>query len=298
MTSDTETRRGIVLAGGTGTRLCPMTRAVSKQLLPVYDKPLVYYPLTTLMLAGVRECLIITTPADTPQFRKLLGDGSAWGLTLAYATQDEPRGIAEALIIAEPFLDGRPSVLVLGDNLFFGHGLGEVLAAADRRRHGATIFAYRVSEPGHYGVVELAADGAISSLEEKPARPRSNLAVTGLYYYDGEAPALARALRPSARGELEVTDLNRAYLARGDLSCEPLGRGFAWLDTGTPEALLEAATFVHTLQKRQGLLLASPEEVAFRKGWIDAAALLRLGRAMGGTAYGQVLEALAREAGA
>lgn len=292
------TRRGIVLAGGTGTRLWPMTRAVGKQLLPVYDKPLVYYPLTTLMLAGVREILVITTPHEAPLFRALLGDGSAWGLALAYAVQPEPRGIAQALVIAEPFLDGRPSALVLGDNLFFGHGLGEVLAAADARGHGATVFGYRVSDPARYGVIELAADGAVVSLEEKPARPRSNLAVTGLYFYDGAAPTLARGLVPSARGELEVTDLNAAYLARGELACVTLGRGFAWLDTGTPEALLEAAMFVQTLQKRQGLLVASPEEVAFRQGWIDAAALVALGRAMGGTPYGQALEAVGREAGA
>ncbi|MBL8786917.1 MAG: glucose-1-phosphate thymidylyltransferase RfbA [Deltaproteobacteria bacterium] len=293
--------KGILLAGGTGTRLWPLTRAVSKQLLPVYDKPMIYHPLSTLMLAGIRDILIITTPADRPAFEAVLGDGTPWGLTLDYAVQPRPDGIAQALIIAEPFLAGHPAALVLGDNLFYGHGLVEVLRAAVTRAAttpGATIFGTRVSDPERYGVAEVDGHGRITSLVEKPnhvANPAACWAVTGLYFYDRHAPALARTLTPSARGELEITDLNARYLERDELELVRLGRGFAWLDTGTHDALLEAGHFVATLQRRQGLIIASPEEVAFRQGWIDAAQLARLAAALGASPYGRYLALLAAE---
>ena len=287
-------RKGILLAGGAGTRLYPATRAISKQLLPVYDKPMVYYPLTTLMLAGIREVLVITTPAEAPRFRELLGDGSAWGMRLAYAEQPRPEGIAQALRIARGFLAGAPSALILGDNLFHGHDLVGRLRAADARREGATIFAYQVQDPSRYGVVTLDAAGRPTAIEEKPARPGSPYAVTGLYFYDGDACDHADALQPSARGELEITDVNRRYLAAGRLEAEVLGRGFAWLDTGTHESLHEASGFVAALQRRQGVLIAAPEEIAFRQGWIDAAALEALAASLARTAYGDYLLGLLR----
>ena len=282
-------RRGIVLAGGSGTRLHPATRAVSKQLLPVYDKPMVYYPLTTLMLAGIREVLVISTPHDLPLFERLLGDGSAWGMRLAYAEQASPDGIAQALVIAEDFLEGAPSALVLGDNLFFGYGFSERLQRADARTAGATVFGYRVTDPQRYGVVAFGSDGRATDIVEKPARPPSDVAVTGLYFYDQHAPAYVRALRPSARGEYEITDLNRRYLQQGALHVEALGRGFAWLDTGTHASLLQASTFVATLEQRQGLSIGAPEEVAWRQGWIDDAQLRALAEPLRSTSYGRSL---------
>ncbi len=288
-------RKGIILAGGSGTRLYPATRSISKQLLPVYDKPLVYYPLTTLMLAGIRELVVISTPRDLPSFTRLLGDGGQWGVSIEYLEQAAPRGIAEALIIAEASLAGRPCALILGDNLFFGNELSRRMRAADRRERGATIFTYRVAEPQRFGVLAYDQDGRPVDILEKPAEPPSRDAVTGLYFYDGEAPALARALRPSARGELEITDLNRRYLERGTLAVERLGRGMAWLDTGTPDALLEAALFVQTIEHRQGLRIACPEEVAWRMGFIDAAALERLAAAAGDGHYGTYLGMLLEE---
>lgn len=283
------TRKGILLAGGSGTRLYPATQAVSKQLLPIYDKPMVYYPLCTLMLAGLREILVISTPQDTPRFEQLLGDGARWGLRIDYAVQPSPDGLAQALIIAERFLDGAPSALVLGDNIFYGHEFADDLRAASAQRAGATVFAYAVHDPERYGVVSFDAAGRALSLEEKPARPRSRYAVTGLYFYDGRAPEYARALRPSARGELEITDLNRRYLEEGRLNVVRLGRGHAWLDTGTHESLIEAALFVQTIEKRQGLKIAAPEEVAYRMGYIDAAQLGALGRALEKSGYGRYL---------
>ncbi|PKN59011.1 MAG: glucose-1-phosphate thymidylyltransferase [Deltaproteobacteria bacterium HGW-Deltaproteobacteria-14] len=285
--------RGILLAGGDGTRLYPMTRVVSKQLLPVYDKPLVYYPLTTLMLSGVREILVITRPRDAAAFEALLGDGSALGLSLSYAEQPSPAGIAEALLIGRGFLGGGPAALVLGDNLFFGAGLGRSLQALARANRGATIFATPVRDPGRYGVVELDGAGRAVAIEEKPASPRSSLAIPGLYFYDGDAPDIAASLRPSPRGELEISDVNRAYLARDRLDVTLLGRGAAWLDVGTPEALAQAAAYVEAVQDRQGLLIGSPEEVAFRLGLIDARALRRLAEPLMHNAYGQRLLALA-----
>lgn len=287
--------KGIILAGGTGSRLHPMTTAVSKQLMPVYDKPLIYYPLTTLMLAGVREILVITTPRDQPAFQALLGDGGQWGLSLSFAVQDQPRGLADAYRLGADFVDGKPSALILGDNIFYGHGAGRVFAqsaAALQDRSGAVVFAYRVADPGRYGVVELDGEGRPLSIEEKPLRPRSPWAVTGLYFYDGQAPEIAASLRPSARGELEITDLNRAYLEQGRLGVERLGRGFAWLDTGTPDSLLDAAAFVRTLEQRQGFKIACPEEVAWRMGWIDDAGLERLAERVGAVDYGAYLRGL------
>ena len=285
-------RKGIILAGGAGTRLHPMTLATSKQLLPVYDKPMIYYPLSTLMLAGVVDILIISTPEDTPSFQRLLGDGSQWGMRLSYAVQPRPEGLAQAFHIGDDFVGTDPSVLILGDNLFYGHGLTKLLQAASARTTGAGVFAYHVADPERYGVVDIAADGRALSIEEKPKEPKSNWAVTGLYFYDSDVVDLARAIKPSARGELEITDLNRLYLERGLLQVEKIGRGFAWLDTGTPDSLLDAANFVGALEKRQGVRIACPEEIAFQQGWIDAAQLKALADRLGKSAYGQYLTRL------
>ena len=284
-------RKGLILAGGSGTRLHPATLAVSKQLLPIYDKPLVYYPLTTLMLAGIRDFLLISTPEDTPNFQRLLGDGRGWGLDLKYAVQPKPEGLAQALTIGEEFLANGPSALILGDNIFYGHDLPVLLARADRTE-GAAVFAYHVDDPQRYGVVEFDRERKAVSLEEKPARPRSNYAVTGLYFYDGTAPAKAGSLTPSARGELEITDLNRLYLEEGRLEVLTMGRGLAWLDTGTPDSLLEAGQFIGTIEKRQGLKVACPEEVAWRQGWIDAAQLEKLAEPLLRNSYGRYLRQL------
>jgi glucose-1-phosphate thymidylyltransferase len=287
-------RKGIVLAGGSGTRLYPATRAISKQLLPVYDKPMVYYPLTTLMLAGIDEVLLISTPQDTPRFAELLGDGSQWGMRIEYAVQPSPDGLAQALIIGREFIGAGPSALVLGDNLFFGHDFVKHLQAADARTEGATVFAYHVQDPERYGVVEFDAARRALSIEEKPAVPKSNYAVTGLYFYDQQASDIAASIRPSARGELEITDLNRAYLDQGALHVDIMGRGFAWLDTGTHDSLHEAGSFIGTLQKRQGLMVACPEEIAFNQGWIDAEQLLRLAAPLAKNDYGRYLRALVK----
>jgi glucose-1-phosphate thymidylyltransferase len=288
-------RKGIILAGGAGTRLHPVTAVVSKQLLPVYDKPMIYYPLTTLMLAEIRDILVISTPSDTPRFEQLLGDGSRWGISIRYAVQPTPDGLAQAFIIGREFVGGSPSALVLGDNIFYGDGLYEVLGRASARPEGATVFTYRVHDPERHGVAELDPEGRVVSLEEKPPKPRSHHAVTGLYFYDASVCDRAAALRPSPRGELEITDLNRVYLEIGQLHAERLGRGFAWLDTGTHDALLEAGQFIATLERRQGLKVACPEEIAYRLGWIPLEALARLAARWGKNAYGAYLLELAGE---
>jgi len=284
-----QTRKGIILAGGSGTRLYPLTQVISKQLLPIYDKPMIYYPLSTLMLAGIREILIITTPHDQPLFREQLGDGSQWGIDLEYAVQPDPGGLAQAYLIAADWLSGAPSCLVLGDNIFYGHGLTESLKAATARETGATVFGYWVGDPERYGVAEFDGQGRVVGLEEKPAKPKSNYAVTGLYFYDGRAPEFAAALEPSARGELEITDLNKRYLAEGDLHLERLGRGIAWLDTGTHESLMQAAAFIETIESRQGLKIACPEEIAYHAGWIDAGQVREQARVLAKSGYGEYL---------
>lgn len=289
------TRKGIILAGGTGTRLHPATLAVSKQLLPVYDKPMIYFPLTTLMMSGIRDILVISTPQDTPRFQQLLGDGSQWGISLKYAVQPSPDGLAQAFLIGEGFIGGDNSALVLGDNIFYGHDFQQLLVNANQRTEGASVFAYHVHDPERYGVAEFNKTGKVLSLEEKPNEPKSNYAVTGLYFYDNQVVDLARSLKPSPRGELEITDLNRLYLERDQLNVEIMGRGYAWLDTGTHDSLLEAGQFFAILEKRQGLKVACPEELAYRRGWIDAAQLETLAQPLAKSGYGQYLLAILKD---
>jgi glucose-1-phosphate thymidylyltransferase len=297
MASHQVNRKGIILAGGSGTRLYPVTQAVSKQLIPVYDKPMVYYPLSTLMLAGIRDILLISTPHDTPRFTDLLGDGSQWGLNIQYCVQPSPDGLAQAFTLGKDFVGNSPSALVLGDNIFYGHELVDQLNSANDRTEGATVFAYHVTDPERYGVVEFDKDYKALSIEEKPPKPRSNYAVTGLYFYDNQVCDIAASIKPSSRGELEITDVNRAYLEKNELSVEIMGRGFAWLDTGTHDSLLDAAGFIATLQKRQGLMVACPEEIAYRQGWISAETVQKVADQLKKNSYGQYLNRIVLELG-